>query len=105
MRINSLYMLGKPLIDRFSTSSKEIFKNSKYRDVIIRLDSKELEAKITLNPPKVQPLLGRVIIPILELRNKELEGIADLAIPASGVLDLKLATSLHHSSFLAYLSC
>jgi len=56
------------------------FQNSKYRDVIIRLDSKELEAKITLNPPpEVQPLLGRVIIPILELRNKELEGIADLA--------------------------
>ncbi len=77
---------------KFAKTSREIldknvinilekdFQNSKYRDIIVRLDSKELEKKITLNPPpEVKPLLDRVIIPILELKNRELSKISELA--------------------------
>lgn len=69
-------VLDKQVIDILERD----FQNSKYRDMIVRLDSKELEEKITLNPPpEVQPLLDRVVIPMLELRDKELAKVTELA--------------------------
>lgn len=56
------------------------FQKSKFRELLIKLDSKELEEKITLNPPpEVRPILDRVIIPILELRENDLADIEDIA--------------------------
>jgi len=56
------------------------FQGTKYKDVVVRLDSKELEGRITLNPPpEVRPLLDRVIIPILELKSREMEFVSDLS--------------------------
>lgn len=49
------------------------FQASKYRDIIAALDSITLEEKITLNPPpEVKPLLDRVVIPILMLKDWEI---------------------------------
>ena len=49
------------------------------REVVLKLDSKELEKQITLNPPpEVRPLLDRVVIPILELKSREMERVNDI---------------------------
>lgn len=56
------------------------FNEAKFKEIIIKLDSKELEANITLNPPpEVRPLLDRVIIPIIELKSQEISPINDLS--------------------------
>jgi hypothetical protein len=45
----------------------------------LKLDSKELEERVTLNPlPEVRPLLDKVIIPIIELKNNEIRNVNDL---------------------------
>jgi len=55
------------------------FQKSKYREVILELDKKELERKICLNPPpEAHSALNNVIIPILELKNNELENVNDI---------------------------
>jgi len=55
------------------------FQKTKYREVVLRLDSAELEEKITLNPPpEVKPLLDRVIVPMLELRSREVATLKDV---------------------------
>jgi len=56
------------------------FQSTKHADLIIKLDSKHLEEKITLNPPpEVRPILDRVIIPILDLKRHEMEKEKDIA--------------------------
>ncbi|OYT40594.1 MAG: hypothetical protein B6U89_01555 [Desulfurococcales archaeon ex4484_58] len=56
------------------------FQNSKYRDIVMKLDSKELEERITLNPPpEISPLLDRVIISILDIKNRELERVKNIS--------------------------
>jgi len=56
------------------------FQRNKYKEIIAKLDSKKLEEQITLNPPpEVRPLLDRVIIPILELKSREMEPIHDIS--------------------------
>jgi len=56
------------------------FNEAKFKEIILKLDSKELEANITLNPPpEVRPLLDRVIMPIIELKSQEISPINDLS--------------------------
>jgi len=56
------------------------FNEAKFKDIILKLDSKELEERVTLNPPpEVRPLLDRVIIPIIELKNNEIRNVNDLS--------------------------
>ena len=55
------------------------FQKTKYREIVLKLDSVKLEEKITLNPPpEVKPLLDRVIIPMLELRSREVATLEDV---------------------------
>jgi len=56
------------------------FQESRFKEVVLKLDSKPLEENITLNPPpEVRPLLDRVIIPILELKSTEISNVDDLS--------------------------
>jgi hypothetical protein len=56
------------------------FNEAKFKEIILKLDSKELEESITLNPPpEVRPLLDRVIMPIIELKSQEISPINDLS--------------------------
>lgn len=78
---------------KFALTSKDIvekdtldilesdFQRCQYKEVILNLDSKELEETITLNPPpEVAPLLDRVIIPLLDFKNKEMMSINELSV-------------------------
>lgn len=69
-------LVGTETIDLLE---KELQKN-RYKDMIINLDSKELESNITLNPPpEIRPLLDRVIIPILRLKAQKMASITDIS--------------------------
>ena len=49
------------------------FENSKYRDCLVQLDSRDFSEKIVLNPPPVKkPLLTNVILPMIKEKEKSL---------------------------------
>ena len=71
--------------ERFKKDILEIverrFYEAKDKNLILKLDSKDLEEKITLNPPpEVKPLLDRVIVPMLEIKNSQMMNEKDLAL-------------------------
>lgn len=75
--LSSEELVGRETIDLL----EDELKKSPHKDMLVKLDSKELEEAITLNPPpEVRPLLDRVIIPILRLKSQELLDVTDASL-------------------------
>jgi len=75
--LSSEELVGRETIDLL----EDELRKSPYKDMLVKLDSKELEEAITLNPPpEVRPLLDRVIIPILRLKSQELLDVTDASL-------------------------